>query len=74
MKKMLLLIYSATFIFSTILAQTSVTIQLDDSYGDGWDSAFLTVAGSDYTAEGATQSFTVNIDDGVYFYKYMYGN
>ena len=74
MKKMLSLIYSAVFLISTILAQTSVTIQLDDSYGDGWDSAFLTVAGSDYTAEGATQSFTVNIDDGVYFWSYTGGD
>ena len=71
---MLSLICSAVFIISTILAQTSVTIQLDDSFGDGWDSAFLTVAGSDYTAEGATQSFTVNIDDGVYFWSYTGGD
>ncbi len=42
--------------------------ELADSYGDGWDGAFITVTidgvSTDYTAEGSGTNHTVNVPDG----------
>ena len=75
MKKMLTLFYTAAFIFSTIFAQTTLSIQLDDSYGDGWDTAVLSIAGSDYTVtDGYTATYSVDLDDGTYSWSYTEGS
>ena len=49
-----------------------VTLELDDSYGDGWNATFTTINGVDYSVPDAdgdyttTTNFTVWMDGPVY--------
>lgn len=58
-----------------VMAQNIVTINLHDSYGDGWNGGILTVAGNDYTiANGYENSIVVNLADGTHAWVYSPGS
>ena len=75
MRKMLTLWSAVILMTASVSAQTTVTIELSDSYGDGWNGGNLNVAGSDYTIEsGSSAQFTVDLDDGTYTWAYTAGS
>lgn len=75
MRKMLTFWSAVMLLATTGFAQTTVTINLHDSYGDGWNGGLLTVAGSDYTIEtGSEATFDVDLDDGTYAWSYTPGS
>ncbi len=75
MRKMLTLWSTVILLTASVFAQTTVTIDLVDSYGDGWNGGNLNVAGSDYTiTSGSSAQFTVDLDDGTYTWAYTPGS
>ena len=41
------------------IVDTEVTLELTDSFGDGWNGGFLTINGVDYTVSGSTATFNM---------------
>ena len=75
MRKMLSLWTTVLLLATTGLAQTTVTINLYDSYGDGWNGGNLNVGGTDYTIDDGTDAvFTANLEDGTYNWAYTPGS
>ena len=55
--------------------ENTITINLYDSYGDGWNGGILTVAGTDYTIDaGDVANFTADLADGNYEWSYAPGS
>ena len=45
---------------------TEVTLNLVDSYGDGWDSGTITIGDLSFTCEGESATFDLCLEDGAY--------
>ena len=75
MRKMLSLWTTVLLLATTGLAQTTVTINLYDSYGDGWNGGNLNIGGTDYTIDDGTDAvFTADLEDGTYNWAYTPGS
>jgi len=60
---------------SVAIGQNIITLNLHDSYGDGWNGGILTIAGNSYTVdEGYESSFMVDLSDGTHNWSYTPGN
>jgi len=65
---------------TVFVQRTTVYINLYDEYGDGWNGAYLTVAGQDFTIEndGSGYSYTavyeLDLEDGLYQWSHTNGS
>ncbi|MBR1990874.1 MAG: hypothetical protein IJ986_01195, partial [Bacteroidales bacterium] len=53
------------FLGEKLQAQCVYTIQMHDSYGDGWNGGYITVNGTTYTCSGSSTTAAVTLTHGV---------